>query len=601
MQNGTTRTVRIGGASAYYSDSTTSVAQLLRSDPPPDYLIFDFMSEGTIGMMARAMANDPEGGYQRDFAAVHIAPNLPDIAAKGIKLIANAGSMNPAGCAADVQRVVDAAGAPLTVAYVEGDDLLGSVDMLRGADTREMFSGAPFPACPESVNVYLGAFPIAQALRAGADIVVTGRCADSALALGPLIHEFGWGEEAYDCLAAGTLVGHLLECGCQLTGGTFTDWEEVPGWEDMGYPLADVAPDGSCVLSKPDGTGGLLSIGTVAEQLLYEVSDPQAYIVADVVCDFSDVRLEQVGENRVAVSGARGYPATATYKAVASQPVAWRATYTQAIIGIDAARKAQRQGQALLARGERVLRAHNVAPFLRTHVDAIGAGSSYGDRAIDRGVHEVLMRVSVDHEDRAAAMMFSREASASTSGMAPGATATVTHHLTQVSKLYLFLVDKGSVDVRVTIGGKATTCPIAAGHPFDPARIVRPPVPVPPLVSEGMTAVPLIRLAWARSGDKGNLFNVAAIARRAEYLPWMRAALTAEAVGAWFAFLYPPGTDPRVSVFDVPGFHAVNLVLHDSLDGGILVSPRLDAAAKGMAQQLLEFPVPVPSSLLDRR
>jgi len=590
------KTVRIGGASAFSSDSVSATAQLLRAEPRPQYLMYDFMSEGTIGALARAVQADPRAGYVAELISVHLAPNLGEIAAAGVKIIANAGGLNPQACGEAVREFLAERGVKLTVAVVSGDNLLAQADSLRGA--REMFSGAEFPGKVASVNAYLGAFPIARALGLGADIVITGRCADSALGLGPLIHEFGWAEDDWDRLAAGTLVGHLLECGCQVTGGTFTDWEDVPGWEDMGYPIADVTEDGACVISKPAGTGGLVSVGSVAEQLLYEVSDPQAYIVADVVCDFSGVTLRQVGENRVAVAGARGYPATPSYKAVASYDAGWRGMYSQVIIGMDAAAKAERQGRALIERGKRLLRASNLGEYLREDVDALGAESAYGPRA-QSASREVYMRASVDHREMRGVQMFCREALASTSAMAPGSTATVNIGVSPISKLFLFLVPKEQVQVEVAVGERAVAVPAYAGTVFDPAGLVRPAPPAVP--DDADIEVPLIRLAWARSGDKGNLFNVAVIARRAEFLPYIRAALTPERVGAWFAHLLAEGAVPRVDVYDVPGFHAVNFVVHESLDGGILVSPRVDSAAKGMAQQLLEMKVKVSSYFFEKK
>ena len=590
------KTVRIGGASSYFTDSMTSVPQLLKADP--QYLMFDFMSEGTIGAMARSMASEPDGGYVRDLVTIHIAGSLHDIVAKKVKLIANAGGMNPKGCAEAIEALLKERGVSLKVAYVEGDNLLAREAEVRAIAPKEMFSGEPFPEKVDSINVYLGAFPIAQALAAGADIVVTGRCADSALGLAPLIHEFGWTADEWDKLSAGTLVGHLLECGCQVTGGTFTDWEDVPGWEDVGFPIADVSADGSCVISKPEGTGGLVSVGTVAEQLLYEVSDPQAYIVADVVCDWSGVTLEQIGENRVRVSGARGYPATDTYKGVISYAAGWRGSYSQVIIGMDAVRKAERQGEALIERGRRLLRGRNLGDFIRTDVDMVGAETAYGPHGRAGGVREVFMRASVDHKEKAGAELYCREALASTSAMAVGSTATISVAITPLSKLFLFLMLKSAVDVSVVVAGRRMAAPQHPGQRFDPAALVRPPAPPAPEPADDLIEVPLIRLAWGRSGDKGNLFNVAAIARRPDYVPYIRASLDAGVVADRYAFLCG-GVQPKVSTFEVPGFHAVNFVVHNSMDGGILMSPRIDNAAKGMAQQLLETPIRVPARLVE--
>lgn len=592
------KTVRVAGASSFFTDSMGAVAQLLRAEPCPQYLMFDFMSEGTIGMLAKALAVDPKGGYVAEFITIHIANNLHEIAAKGVKLIANAGGLNPKGCAEAIEALLKERNVALKVAYVTGDNLFADEAKIRGANPKEMFAGTALPEQLDSINAYLGAFPIAQALDAGADIVVTGRCADSALGLGPLIHEFGWKSDEWDKLSAGTLVGHLLECGCQVTGGTFTDWEDVPGWENIGYPIAEVSENGDCIISKPQNTGGLITPATVAEQMFYEVSDPQAYIVADVVCDFSEVKLAQVGENQVSVSNARGYPATDSYKCVASYSAGWRGMYSQVIIGMDAAAKAKRQGEALIQRGKNILRGLNLGEYLRTDVDMIGAEAAYGPRGTASNVREVFMRASVDHVDQRAVQMFCRESLASTSAMAPGSAATINVAINPLPKLFLFLLPKTQVTVNVGIDGKTLPAPQHEGQPFNPASIERPPVPTPPpFDAASADAVPLIRLAWGRSGDKGNLFNVAIIARKPEYLPYIRAALTTQAVGEWFRHLYPEDTDPKTEMFDIPGCHAINYVLRDSMDGGILISPRVDSAAKGMAQQLLEHPVTIPKTV----
>ncbi len=592
------KTIRIGGAASYFSDSITSVPQLLGGSPAPDYLIFDFMAEGTITRLAHARAKDPESGFEADFVNIHLAENLEAIVASGVKLVANAGALNPAGCAREAQRLLDERGVPLKVAYVEGDDLLNRQGELLEAGITGMFDGEACPANVDSITAYLGAFPIARALEAGADIVITGRCADSALALGPLIHEFQWLQNDWDRLAAGTLVGHVIECGCQVTGGTFTDWEDVPGWDDMGFPIAEVSPDGTCLITKPAGTGGLINIGTVAEQLLYETDDPRAYIVPDVVCDFSEVIIRDEGENRVVLSGAKGRPATDSYKVVASHPLGWRASYSQLIVGIDAARKARRQGDALIARGQRLLEQRGMSPFSRTRVDCVGAEAAYGPHAKADHVREVFVRATVDHSDRAAVRLFCRESLSATSGLAPGTTALRNDIVLPVSALFMFLMPKKDVPISVTVDGRRLDVSPSSGQPFNAAELPASPRPAEPPETRETVEVPLIRLAWGRSGEKGNLFNIAVIARRPEYLPYLRKALTAERIGQRFAFLYPADTKPKVSVFDVPGCHAINFVLHDSMEGGLMVSARVDSAAKGMAQQLLELPVTVSASLL---
>ena len=589
------KVVRIGGATASFSDTALSVPQLL-AHGRLDYLIFDYLAEGSMGIFGRMQAADPAAGYGTDFLTVHVGPYLHEIAAQGLKVVANAGGVNPAGLAAALERMIGEAGLSLTVAYVDGDDLRDRIEQLRAEGHRDMFTGAAFPDTVISANAYLGAFPIAAALAQGADIVVTGRVVDSAVVLGPLIHEFGWARDDLDLLAAGTLAGHLLECGAQITGGTFTDWRDVPDWANIGFPIGECHADGSVVITKPEGTGGLVSVGTVAEQLLYEVSDPADYIVADVRCDFSNVKLEQVGPDRVRVSGARGRTPTDSYKVCVTFDGGWRSIAYQPIIGEDAAEKAERQAEALFARARALLRARNLPDFTLTDTVLIGGEASFGAHGNGGQTRELICKLVVDHPDAQGAQIFAREQWAGISGMSVGTSINLATHVLPMTGTFLFLLDKHIVPSRMTYAGQMQEVPVAPGVPMAasaPTAPAAPPTPTEP----GSVAVDLVRLAWARSGDKGHLFNVAVIARRPDYLPYLRAALTPEAVADWYRHLGQAGTPPRVDRYDVPGFHALNFVLHDALAGGINASTRLDPAAKGMAQMLLRFPIPVPATL----
>jgi len=589
------KVVRIGGASAFLVDSALAVPQLLAAGNL-DYLIFDYLAEGSMGLLGRLQALDPKAGYGSDFLTVHVGPHLAEIARQGIKVVANAGGVNPAGLAAAVQKMVAQARLPLKVAYLDGDDLRADLPGLRAAAPRDMFTGRAFPEQKIiSANAYLGAFPIAAALARGADIVITGRVVDSALALGPLIQEFGWSCEDYDLLAAGTLAGHLLECGAQVTGGTFTDWRSVPRWEDIGFPIGECHADGSLILTKPHGSGGLVSIGTVSEQLLYEVGDPADYIVADVRCDFTGVTLEQLAPERVRVRGARGRAPTDHYKMCLTYEAGWRAIAYQPLIGEEAVAKAERQGAALLARSRRLLAAHGLADFTAARWVIIGAERSFGAHAACTASREVILKLVVEHAQKSAAELFAREQWTAISGMSVGTCINLATQVLPLTGLYLGLISKERVTPRLSYEGESTALPdvpgVAAGRVPPPAAVIGAPP------AENSRVLDLLRLAWARSGDKGQLFNVAVIARRAEYLPWLRAALTAEALGEWYRHLSADGAPPRVERHEVPGLHALNFVVHDSLDGGINMSTQLDPAAKGMAQLLLRFPVAVPAGL----
>jgi len=593
----TDKIVKIGGAAGASIDSAMAVPQLL-GVPGMGYLIFDYLGEGAMGLFAKLQQMDPNSGYMTDFIDVHVAPYMSELKAKGVKFIANAGALNPRGLAKALAKRAEEQGVSLKIGVVDGDDLRHRVDELRGQNYRDMFSGVGFPETVLSINAYLGGFPIAAALAEGADIVVTGRVVDSALILGPLIHEFGWKPTDYQLLAAGTAAGHLLECGAQSTGGTFTDWQDVPDWAHPGYPVGECRADGTFVMTKPEGTGGLCSVGTVAEQLLYEVSDPQAYIVPDVVCDFSQITLEQIGPDRVLVTNVKGYAPTATYKVCVTYEDGWRATALMPIVGIDAPAKAERQAAAILERTREMLRDRNLGDFSMTHVEVLDGEGSYGGRRHGHSTaREAVCKVAVEHDDKRAMDIFWREQFSAMMNMSVGTTIGSLSGFGRapgpVTRMFSFLIDKPLVQAQVQVDGRDV--PFEAGRTavFQQSMLIRPPAPPEPTFAHGGLVVPLIALAWARSGDKGDLFNVGVIARRAEYLPYIRAALTPEAVRDWYAQF----NATRVLRYDLPGFNALNFVVDESLAGGINNSPRLDAAAKGMGQHLLEFPVPVSPAI----
>ena len=298
------KVVRIGGASGFWGDSVAGPIQLVERGEI-DYLVFDYLAETTMAILASARLKDPAAGYATDFIDSAMRNVLAQVAKKRIRVLANAGGINLESCRQALLRLAAELGVSLRVAVVEGDDVNGRLQEL---DPVQMDGVTPaeVPAKTLSANAYLGALPVARALDEGADVVITGRCVDSALTLGPLIHEFGWRVDDYDRLAAGSLAGHIIECGCQATGGLHTDWERVPDWADAGYPILECAADGTFVVTKPPATGGLIEPLAVAEQLVYEIGDPKAYVLPDVVCDFTDVRIVGVGEGRVGVSGPRG-------------------------------------------------------------------------------------------------------------------------------------------------------------------------------------------------------------------------------------------------------------------------------------------------------
>lgn len=588
--------VRIGGASGFWGDSAVGAPQLVNSGAI-DYLVFDYLAETTMALLAAARARQTGMGYATDFVDGAMKSVLPELMRRGIRVVANAGGINPRGCAEALRVLAESQGLRPRIAVVEGDDVAALLPRLREAGTRDMFSGEPLPPTLLSANAYLGALPVARALDAGADIVITGRGVDSAVTLGPLIHEFGWSPDDHDRLAGGSLGGHIIECGCQATGGLHTDWERVPDWPNIGYPIIECRHDGSFELTKPAGTGGIVLRAAVAEQLLYEIGDPGAYLLPDVCCDFRDVHIEQVSDARVRVSGARGAAPTNTYKVSATAMAGYRCAGTMVIIGIDAAAKARRTGEAIIERTRKLLREAGLPDCTAATVELLGAETLYGPHARTAHTREAMVRVVVDHPMKAALEIFAREIAPAGTSWASGTTGPGAGRPAPAPliKPLAFLLDKREVAVGVVIDGERTEVPIPrpGGTPRS-AVAAAPAAWIDP--DEPMVEVPLIRLAWARSGDKGDLSNIGVIARRPEWLPLIWARVTPDVVARYFAHL----VKGRVERFHVPGIDAINYLMHEALAGGGPASTRMDPLGKGIAQMLLDLPVAVPRSLAMR-
>ena len=593
------KTIRIGGASGFWGDASLATPQLL-GDGALDYIVYDYLAEITMSIMARARAKNADAGFAGDFVYSALKGNLKEIAAQKVKVISNAGGVNPKACADAVRNLANEMNLDLKVAVVEGDDLLDRGDEIAAAGHREMFTGAPFPppGTLGSMNGYLGAFPIARALDLGADIVITGRCVDSAVTLGASIHEFGWNPDQLDELAGGSLAGHILECGPQACGGNFTDWELVADTiENIGYPIAEITSDGAFTVSKPTGSGGLVSVGTVAEQMLYEIGDPQAYLLPDVVCDFSRVALDQVAENRVRVSGASGRPAPDTYKVCMTHEDGFRGGHSFAFYGIDADRKAQCFADAAIARARTALRARNSADFTETSVEIIGAESQFGAARELPSAREVAVKIAARHPGPKAIDILMREATGLALSSPPGLSgfAGTRPRASPVLRLFSFELPKQDVQISVTMNGTTESFDGAGGTPCDVGAIERPAAPDMPAPAGDLVQVPLIRLAWGRSGDKGDKANIGIIARDETYLPFIWNTLTEAVVAERFAHFLKG----RVERFYLPGSNAINFVLHDVLGGGGVASLRNDPQGKGYAQVLLTHPVSVPAEIAD--
>jgi hypothetical protein len=603
MRDDMSRTVRVGCHSGFWGDTETAAAQLVHHGNV-DYLVSDYLAEVTMSILAAQKLKNPQAGYATDFVTTVMAPLAREIAGKKIKVITNAGGINPQACREAVLEACEAAGVSLKVAAVLGDDLLPRIEEWRKLDLREMDTGAALPARITSMNAYLGGFPIARALAEGADIVITGRCVDSAVTLGALIHAFGWGMDDHDALAAGTLCGHIIECGAQCNGGNFTDWRLVPDYDNMGFPVAEVASDGSFVLGKPDGTGGLITPATVAEQMLYEIGDPRAYIVPDVVCDFTGATYSQVGKDRVRVSGARGRPPTDTYKVSTTWPDGYKLGTIFMLGGREAVQKGQASAEAIVKKTRRMFRERNLGDYRDVSIEVIGGEATYGPHARVPVAREVVVKIAAKHDQREALGLLGREiAPMSTGGVVgmAGSFGAGRVSPSPVIRMFSCLVAKSLVPATIELGDRTITLEQAAkSGGFTAAQLPAEPPPAPPLAATGPNAatqsVPLVALAYGRSGDKGDNANIGIFARKPEYEPILDAELTEEAVAKYFAH----SIQGKVSRWRLPGIHGFNFLLRQALGGGGMASLKADPLAKAFAQMLLDMPVRVPASLAQK-
>jgi hypothetical protein len=447
--------VRIGNGCGFWGDNLDAPVRLAEAGRL-DYLTLEYLAELTMSILALLRHRDPQAGYAHDFLDVldRLAPTLA--AQPKLKVVTNAGGMNPRACGAKAKEILAKHGlADRAVGVVSGDDLLPRLDeLLAGGHTlNHLDTGEPIDAIRArivSANAYLGAQPIADALKLGAAVVVTGRVADASLTVGPLAHEFGWRSDDWHRLAAGTTAGHLIECGAQATGGLWVNADESTRLAEVGYPIAEVSEDGTFMIAKPDGTGGAVNVETISEQLLYEVADPARYYTPDVVADFTAPRLSEVRPDVVAVSGCAGRPATDTYKVSVAYRDGFAAAGMLVIAGPRAAHKARLSGRIILDR----LRQAGFA-FDHSHVEALGAGDCVPGVLPTADPPEVVLRVAVRDARKAAVERFTKEfAPLVTAGFA-GTTGYTTGR-PQVREVFAYwpaLIAKSAVNMRVELVG----------------------------------------------------------------------------------------------------------------------------------------------------
>ena len=585
--------VRIGCASAFWGDTSTAAKQLVEKGDL-DYLVFDFLAEVTMSILARAKLKDSDKGFADDFLT-QIEPLLPKIKQKGIKILTNAGGINPISCRTMLERAAKKEGIDLKIAIVIGDDLIPELPKIKKIGITELDTGNSFPESCLSINAYLGAPGLVAALDKGADIVITGRCVDSALVLAPLMHEFNWNESEYDLLASGSLAGHIIECGAQCTGGNFTDWKDVEGFDDMGFPIVEVERNGDFIVSKPKATGGMVTFGTVAEQFLYEIGNPAEYILPDVVCDFTGVTINELGKDLVHVSGASGSPPTDQYKVSATFRDGYRVNGTLVIGGRDSDLKGEIIANSVIKKVNNILKEKGLDPLNKTSYDLIGTDSIYGKNHHKQQSREIVLRLASKHPQKEALVILSQELAQAVTGMPAG----VINYLggrppvSPSIELFSFLYAKGQIKVEVDISGQTSPVKIDSAGGYNLKMKNLRLEQKSQNKSQNLFRVPLFKLAFARSGDKGNHANIGVIARKPEYFSYIDSELTSKAIANYF----PHVLEGEVLSWCVPGINGINFLLNNSLGGGGMSSMNIDPQGKSYAQQLLEYEIPIDDEL----
>jgi len=584
------KAVRIGNAQAFWGDRSDAAAELLRLEPDLDYLTFDYLAEISMSILAQQRESDPQAGFARDF--VDVVRSLAPYWSSGgrCRLITNAGGLNPRGCAEVCRQVLSDVGCrPLRIAVVIGDDVLQIVRTADGSspEFRNLDTGAPISHIRDrlvSANAYLGAEPMVEALAAGADIVITGRTADPSLAVAACMHHFGWTSEDRNQLAGATVAGHLIECGTQVTGGISTDWLDVPDPVHLGFPIVEVFEDGSCIVTKPHGAGGRVTSLTVKEQLVYEIGEPDDYLSPDVAVSFLTLIVEDLGNDRVRVSGALGKPRPETYKVSATFQDGFRSSGMLTIIGRECLTKARRCGEIVLQR------VREAGFELRdSMIECLGSGDgaagivplSSGETS---GFGETVLRVAVETDSRESAQHFSRELMTLITAGPQGTTgyAEGRPRVHPVFRYWPCLISREKVKPQVEIlpssPKKVSTIPAAP----------KVAAPDPEVAKKDLVPLPgkqrLFDIAVARSGDKGINANIGVIARDAGSWPFLQSWLTADRVAAFLA----PWHFNSIERFELPNLCALNFVVR----GALRCTLRTDVQGKALGQILLEMPLP---------
>ena len=575
--------VRIGNCSGFFGDRLSAAAEMVR-DGPIDYLTGDYLAELTMALLWRSRQKDPDGGYARTFLT-QMEQVMADCLSRGIRVVVNAGGLNPGGLARDLRSLANRLGATPRIATVEGDDLMGRLDEV---DLRSFAEGLPMAESeitPITANAYLGCWGIVDALERGADIVVTGRVTDASLVMGPAAHHFGWARDDWDRLAGALVAGHVIECGAQATGGNYAFFDEVDGLDHVGFPLVEMEEDGSFTVTKHPGTGGLVSVGTVTAQLLYEIGGHR-YPNPDVTARFDTIVLDHAGPDRVSISAVKGEPPPSRLKVAVNYLGGYQNQITFVLTGLDIEKKAEAAEAALWrAIGGR-------GQVASAHVELIR-----WDRPDARTNNEAMahLRITVkDADPERVGRRFSGAAVETALASYPGLFATGPPRDASPFAVYWpATVDRARVPALVTIDDQTTEVRSVSSTTSDDLDDVAltPNADIADYVTE---EAPLGRLAGARSGDKGGDANVGFWVRDSDAFDWLNANLTIDLLRS----LLPEAADLVIERHRFPNLSALNFVVKGLLDEGAASSPRVDPQAKSLGEFLRSRLLCVPVEFL---
>jgi hypothetical protein len=608
--------IRIANAGGYWGDDPYALRRQVYGELKLDYISIDFLAEVTMSILQKQRAKDSQAGYARDFINA-LEPVLEECLKRKIKIITNAGGVNPCSCAEALFTLARKKNLNLKIAVIDGDDIFNAVQTLKNNDVdfKNMETGECFDQYADKVlcaNTYFGAMPVAESLKNEPDIVLCGRVTDTGITLGAMMYEFKWKQDDYDKLAHGIVAGHIIECGAQASGGNFTDWQKVPSFIDIGFPIVECYPDGSFYVTKHPNTGGFMSSQTVREQLLYEMGTPQSYITPDVIADFSTIQIVTTAPERVKISGIKGRKPTDLLKVSIAYDDGFKCSGTLIISGPDVRAKAEMFAKVFWIRLEsELLKSGFKTTVDHKNTEYVGDDSTHKGMLKKHDTIEILLKLTArDHNKEKLnvfrkllpSMILSGPAGVAVTGGAPTVSDVVSYWPALIPQehalpnIHIFeqkihenksnkIFEKLKMEWSITKGTSNIETP-----PTDPWS--------PSLISAMSTSrsirVCLMEIAHARSGDKGDTVNIGLIGRSPECYVWLRENITNEKVNDWFHSL----CKGKVHRYLVPNLWALNFLLEESLGGGGTMSLQIDAQGKTFSQALLRCEVDIPESLL---